>query len=91
MHARGIGDAVRIAHRNLLIISDKKESSPVGRQTCVPGSASRATTRKNLRTHLSTAAVDFFETHGMKHLAPDFAIQREFLEHYKVTPPGMPR
>ena len=83
MHARGIAGSGGIPLHKLLILQNKISLFPVRLAARVPGLASQLPTRKNLRTYLSTEAVDFFETHGMKHLALDFAIQREFLEHYK--------
>ena len=52
------------------------------------GDGRPAGTRKYLLTHLSTVAVDFFETHGMKYLAHESAAEREFLEHYKCDASG---
>ena len=47
-----------------------------------------AKARKILRTHLSTALVDFSETRGMKDLRRELRMGREFLEDYKRDTSG---
>jgi hypothetical protein len=83
MHAKRIRATSLGATRNPLNTRREKTAFPMAKNTSLPVPGGTGTAGKNLRTHLSTDAVDFREDRGMKHLPRDPAAAREFLEHYK--------
>ena len=88
MHASRMGGVRLGAWCKLLIKICYSTRFPVVK-TAVPARAGRpGLVGKNLRTHLSTDAVDFPEDRGMNHLPRESAASREFFEHYKRDASG---
>ena len=88
MHASGVGGATAVKCRKALNSELYCTPFPVALRHRSARQKPSGAVRKNLRTHLSTGAVDFAESRALKHLASTTAAARECLEHYKSDASG---